>query len=195
MKLKYILTVLLIIWASTAYSQTNYLGFSYSMSVPLGGIENYISAGSFRGANLDGIMEVNEKYAVGFALGWNTFFEKRINETFNKDNYSLTGTQYRYLNAFPILVRGMYEFGAQYGIRPYAGAGLGLTGDISRTDVGLYSFKKTAFHFTMAPELGIIIPVNEGSVTANIRYVYGVKARDLDHISYLSFSLGYMFGN
>ena len=194
MKLRYFISGLLFLWASSGFGQNNHWGLSYSFSVPLGGIDNYISAGSFRGANFEGFIDLNANVSAGWLFGWNTFFEKRVNETFVKDNLTLNGTQYRYMNLFPMLGRGIYQLGEQFGTRPYIGAGLGVTRDIARTDVGLYSFKKTAWHFTMAPEIGINIPLTEGAITGSVRYIYGVKARDLDHISYISFNLGYLFG-
>ena len=42
----------------------------------------------------------------------------------------------------------------QDGTRPFIGAGLGVTADIAKTNIGLYSFQKTGWHFTVAPELG-----------------------------------------
>ena len=39
----------------------------------MAGIENYISAGSFRGANFEGLKEINSNLAVGWILGWNVF--------------------------------------------------------------------------------------------------------------------------
>ncbi len=194
MKIRYFITGLLFLLATTAFGQSKHFGLTYSFSVPLGGIDNYISAGSFRGANLEGYIDLTENFSAGWLIGMNTFFEKRVNETYEKDNLTLNGTQYRYMNVFPMLARGIYQFGEEYGNRPYIGAGLGMTRDIARTDIGLYSFSKTAWHFTMAPEIGINIPLSESAITASVRYVYGVKARDLDHISYLSFNLGFLMG-
>jgi len=194
MKPKYYLTALFLLASSVAFTQATYLGGTYSISIPLGGIENYISAGSFRGANFEGLKEINNKVAVGWILGWNVFAEKRINEVYTNDNLTLTGTQYRYMNLFPMLARGLYELGQPEGTRPFLGSGLGVTADIARTNIGLYSFQKTAWHFTIAPEIGIKIPLGYGSITTSLRYVYGVKARDLDRISYFSLNLGMLWG-
>ena len=132
--------------------------------------------------------------AVGWVLRWNTFSEKRDNEVYMRDNLTLTGTQYRYKNLFPLLARGVYQIGGHEGTRPYIGAGLGVTPDITRTVVGVYSFEETAWHFTMAPEAGIIIPFGYTSFTANVRYVYGFKAGELGMMSFLSLNLGLLWG-
>jgi hypothetical protein len=194
MKQIYYLVSLLLLISTVTFSQGTYLGATYSIGIPAGGIDNYISAGSFRGANFEGLKELNSKVAVGWVLGWNVFSEKRVNEVYTNDNLTLTGTQYRYMNLFPMLARGLYEFGEQEGTRPFIGSGLGVTADIAKTNIGLYSFQKTGWHFTVAPELGIKIPIGYGSITASIRYTYGVKTKEIDRVSYFSINLGMLWG-
>jgi len=194
MKPLYYLTAVFFLVTSISFSQGTYLGGTYSIGIPLGGIENYISAGSFRGASFEGVKEINSKVAVGWILGWNVFSEKLVNEVYTDDNLTLTGTQFRYLNLFPILARGLYEFGELDGTRPFIGSGIGVTADIAKTNIGLFSFQKTGWHFTIAPELGIKIPLGYGSITGSLRYTYGVKTKELDNVSYLSVNLGMLWG-
>jgi opacity protein-like surface antigen len=169
-----------------------YHGFTYSMSVPAVGTNDYINAGSFRGANYEGYYELKPKFALSWLLGWNVFNNELRNETYVDDNVTITGNQFRYQNAFPMLVRALYLFGVPEGIRPFVGAGLGVTYNKRRTDIGLYSLEADAWHFTMAPELGIMIPVGMSGITSSVRYNYAVKARDLGQQSYFSFNLGFM---
>jgi hypothetical protein len=194
MKPVYYLTFLFLALSSAAYSQGTYLGGSYSIGIPLGNLDNYITAGSFRGANFEGLKEINSKLAVGWILGWNVFAEKRENEVYTNDNLTIRGTQYRYMNLFPMLARGLYEFGAPDAPRPFIGSGLGVTADIARTNIGLYSFQKTGWHFTIAPEAGIKIPLGYTSITASLRYTYGVKTKEIGAVSYFSINLGGIWG-
>jgi hypothetical protein len=194
MKQVYYLTTILLLISTVTFSQGTYLGGTYSIGIPLGGIDNYISAGSFRGANFEGLKEINSKVAVGWILGWNVFSEKRVNEVYTDDNLTLTGTQYRYMNLFPMLARALYEFGTAEGTRPFIGSGLGVTADIAKTNIGLYSFQKTGWHFTVAPEIGIKIPLGYTSLTGSLRYTYGVKTRELGNLSYFSINLGGLWG-
>jgi hypothetical protein len=194
MKPVYYLTVIFLLLSSVTFSQGTYLGGTYSIGIPLGDLENFISAGSFRGANFEGLKEINSKVAVGWLLGWNVFSEKRVNEVYTDDNLTVTGTQYRYMNLFPMLARGLYEFGEQEGTRPFIGSGIGVTADIAKTNIGLYSFQKTAWHFTVAPEIGIKIPLGYTSLTGSLRYTYGVKTRELGNLSYFSINLGGLWG-
>jgi hypothetical protein len=194
MKPLYFLTAFLLLASSVTFSQGTYLGGTYSMSIPLGNLEKYITAGSYRGANFEGLKEINSKVAVGWILGWNVFSEKRVNEVYTDDNLTLTGTQYRYMNLFPMLARGLYEFGTAEGTRPFIGSGIGVTADIAKTNIGLYSFQKTGWHFTIAPEIGIKIPLGYTSLTGSLRYTYGVKTKELGNLSYFSINLGGLWG-
>jgi hypothetical protein len=190
----YIITVLIFLLPLATFAQDGYTfqGLSYSMAVPLAGTQDYIDAGSFRGLNYEGYRELKPKFAVGWLFGWNVFKSELRNETYTKDNVTIHGNQFRYQNEFPMLVRGLYLLGAPMGIRPYVGAGLGAMCNLRRTDIGLYSIEKTSWHFTMAPEIGVLIPVRESKISASVRYNYGVKARDLGEQSFVSFNLGFM---
>ena len=186
--------LLLLLLPTLTHAQDGYTyqGLTYSMSVPLSTTEDYISAGSYRGFNYEGYRELTPKLAVGWLVGWNIFHIELRNETYVNDNLTVTGNQFRYQNMFPILVRGMYLFGTPAGIRPFIGTGLGVIYNIRRTDIGLYSLETDAWHFSVSPELGIMIPVRESLITTSIRYNLGVKARDLGPQSYISFNLGFM---
>jgi outer membrane protein W len=195
MRLKHIIISLTLLLPVMTFAQDGYTyqGLSYSMSVPTGGTQDYIDAGSYRGINYEGLHELTPKLAVGWLFGWNVFNIELRNETYVNDNVTITGNQFRYQNEFPMLVRGMYMFGAQGGFRPYLGVGMGVIYNVRRTDIGLYSLKTDAWHFSVSPELGILIPVGESTrISASVRYNYGVKARDLGQQSYISFNLGFV---
>lgn len=194
MRPKHIIISLMFLLPALTFAQSGwpYHGFTYSMSVPAVGTDDYINAGSYRGANYEGYYELGPKFALGWLLGWNVFHSELKNEMYIDDNITITGNQFRYQNVFPMLVRGLYLLGAPEGIRPFAGAGMGVIYALRRTDIGLYSLKSDAWHFTMAPELGIMIPAGDALITASVRYNYAVKARDLGQQSYFSFNLGVM---
>lgn len=194
MKARFLIASLFILSASISFSQSKLIGYTYSIGVPTGSTNDYISSVSFRGVNFEGLIELNDNLAAGWLIGWNVFCEKRLNDTYIKDNVTIEGTQYRYMNLFPILARGIYQLGKKSGTRPYFGAGIGFTPDILRTDIGLYSFKQDAWHFTIAPELGINFPVSGGAITGSLRYLYGFKKLEIENISYLSLNIGFLFG-
>jgi hypothetical protein len=193
MKLRYITAFLFFLAASAAFGQKKLIGYTYSVSIPMGSIKDYISSASFRGVNFEGLIKLNDKLSAGWLAGWNVFAEEHPDEIYVKDNLTIAGTQYRYKNMFPVLARVACNMGKTEGVRPYAAGGIGLTYEIMRTDVGLYSFKYDGWHLSLAPEMGINIPVKEGAVTCSARYIYGFKTQDLKSISYITINLGYLF--
>jgi hypothetical protein len=194
MRSKHIIIGLILLLPLATFAQDGYTyqGLSYSMAVPSAGMQDYIDAGSFRGINYEGYHELSPKFAVGWLFGWNVFKSELRNETYVKDNVTLTGNQFRYQNEFPMLIRGLFLLGAPAGIRPYIGAGLGTLCSHRRTDIGLYSIEKNSWHFAVAPEIGIFIPVRDSKISASVRYNYGVKAGELGEQSFVSFNLGFM---
>ena len=46
------------------------------------------------------------------------------------------------------------SLGCKRGTRPFIGSGLGVTADIAKTNIGLYSFQKTGWHFTVRTRNG-----------------------------------------
>lgn len=194
MKSFYVLIVIFLLAFSDLLSQGTYLGGTYSASITVPGHKNYINAGSYKGANFEGLKEIGPKYALGWILGWNEFKEKRLNEVYLYDNQRLTGTQYRYMKLIPMLARGIYEFGVTGQTRTFIGSGVGFTADRTRTNIDLFSFQKSGWHFTVAPELGIKIPLGHTCITGSVRYLYGVRTAELSRISYFTLNIGLLLG-
>jgi hypothetical protein len=88
----------------------------------------------------------------------------------------------------------LWQFGMKEGARPFIGSGLGVIADIAKTNIGLYSFRKNSWHFTVAPEIGIKIPLDKNFITGSLRYSYGFKTKEIDRISYFSLNLGMLWG-
>jgi hypothetical protein len=193
MKRRTLLTGFLFLFCVFASGQGRLIGYTYSIGIPSGSTKDYINSVSFRGVTFEGFIDLNKNLAAGYLIGWNVLSEKREDYTYIKDNLTVQGTQYRYMNLIPFLMRGAYNFGEQTHIRPYIGAGLGTVREITRTDVGLLSFKEDAWHFSVAPEIGLNIPCLKGAVTASARYLYGLRAEDLNNISYFTLNIGYLF--
>lgn len=195
MKLKYIIISICLLPFFGLQAQTSRLsqGFTYSVAVPTGVTKDFCIDASFRGFNYEGYYEVGSHFAMGWLLGWNVFYNKLAGQTFIKDNITIKSTQYRYMNEFPMLLRGLYLFGEKDGIRPFAGGDLGIIYNVRDLDLGVYSSKEMAWQFAMAPEVGIVVPMKAVSFTAGIRYNYALAGGELDEVSYFSFNLGILF--
>ena len=63
--------------------------------------------------------------SAGLLLGWNVFAEQ-TDQLISFANAEVSGVQYRYVNAFPIMATAHYYFGGRRNsIRPYVGGGAG----------------------------------------------------------------------
>ena len=91
---------------SASAQEDNYFSVQYAMGLGTGDMGDFNSSYSFRGAMLEWRKFVSPTIGVGIDVGWNTFYKKVPNDTYVRGNASLTGKQYRYQNAFPMLAVG-----------------------------------------------------------------------------------------
>jgi len=93
---------------------------------------------SWRGINIEGQWMISPNISTGYNLGWNVFNEKLTGE-FTQDTKTLSGTQLRYLNSFPMMVEGRYHIG-ELGTTttPYFGFGVGTIYSEKRTEMGVF---------------------------------------------------------
>jgi opacity protein-like surface antigen len=171
-------------------------GISYDIGLPVGGTSDYISQASFRGFSLEGRGFITDNLSYGGSFSWAVFYEEVGPDQFEEegDTRTVYGKQYRYINSFPLMATMHYYFGEWDATRFYAGGGIGAHIVNQRTDVGLYVVKDEKWRFGLAPEVGVLIPVNFGSsLKLSAKYQYAVKAGDSDAVSYLSFGIGFAF--
>ena len=195
--MKYILIIVTAVLISSAsYSQSLY-SLNYTMSFGMGETADYISSPSFRGMTFEGRGFVSDQFSLGGLFTWSTFYEKLAGATVSEGTMTLTGTQYRYINAFPILFQGhWYSNTDQYEPRIYLGAGLGPYKINQRTNLGVYSIEERNWHFGISPEVGLLFPISmDTQLNISVRYHYVFKAKDtIDH-SWLGLSLGFAWGD
>ncbi len=167
------------------------------MSFGLGETGDYISKPSFRGLSFDGRGFLTDQISLGGYFSWTTFFEERANDIYTDGTATLTGTQYRYINAFPILLQGHYYLGTdEYEPRFYFGAGLGTYKMIQRTDIGVWSIEENHWHFGMSPEVGLLYPVGMSSqLNINLKYHWVLGVDDSLDYSWLGVSIGFAWGD
>ena len=194
--MKYILTVLTALLISVvSYTQGVYT-LDYTMSFGLGETGNYIGQPSFRGITFEGREFISENVSLGGVLTWSTFYEKLSNEPYTEDNMTLTGTQYRYLNAFPILFQAHYYLSTEDD-KPwiYLGAGTGAYKIIQKTEAGIWASEHNNWHFGIAPEVGLFYPIsNSAGINISLKYNYVFKTSETTDHSWLGLNIGIAWG-
>ena len=82
---------------------------SYDMAVPFAQAKDFGGSFSPVGFGLDVRYLLTPKWSVGLSTGWQVFDDKTTDPIqMNGGNVTIQGTQYRYLNVFPILAAGHY---------------------------------------------------------------------------------------
>ena len=193
---KILLTVVIMAAAVTGFSQALYT-INYTMSFATGETSDYISKASFRGISFDGRGFLTDNISLGGHVNWSTFYEKVPEATYTDDTRSITGTQFRYINAFPILFNAHYYTGTAEGeTRFYVGLGVGTYSINQRTDMGVWSVEDHTWHFGFAPEIGVLIPVGYASgINVSLKWNYAVKSNDSIDYNWFGLNIGYAWGN
>lgn len=176
----------------TAYAQGGYTNITYNIAAPLGKTADYISNTSFRGTSLEIGTALSENFSIGLGGSWHVFYQDQGYTTIELSNTSaLSGRQYRYINAFPVMAIGRYLFNSQGRFTPFIGAGLGTAYIEQRTDIGSVPFKAYAWHLAVAPEVGAIVEVGyRTNLFVNARFTNAFKADDADNLSVAGLNLG-----
>lgn len=198
--LLFLLTICFLLPQNRAYAQQWYSAATYQISFPTGDTKDFTDATSFRGVGLDFRYAFQKSATWGFTLGWNVF-NKRITETVQLETENpgtVTGTQDRFLNAFPIMANIHYYFGKRGDIRPYVGLNAGGIWVLQRFDIGIISLQEDRWEWGVAPEVGLIFPVERDfAIMVNGKYNYAFTGKspfgtDINH-SYVGLNIGFVW--
>lgn len=201
MKFKnFILMVLLLSTSSLAQQMLSQI--TWEMGFPVAYTGEFISRTSFAGFGLDYGKFLDESGAVKLHIGWN-FFDERVENpiNFTKDGISgtISGVQIRTINVFPILVGYNYYFGQRRETRPFIGMNAGTYWVGQRLDIGVYRFQADYWHFGIAPELGLLIPIGRSTdfvVTGRYNYAFdagtSVGGRENNFYSFWNIGIGFV---
>ncbi|NOY50691.1 MAG: hypothetical protein GXO88_09040 [Chlorobi bacterium] len=193
-KNKFLLSaVLVVLFGFSSFSQGGGVwNFDWNIGFGTGETADFVSAPSFRGFSIDGRGFVTDNITVGGIAGWNTFYESDgvVTRKFGETG-TVNGYNRKYVNTLPIMINSHYYF-AQTTIMPYAGIGVGTMYVETRDFMGIYYIQDKAWHFALAPELGIVLPLGNSNtgINANVKYNWAAKTRDTPSASYVSLNIG-----
>jgi hypothetical protein len=167
-------------------------GLAYGFAAPTGNTKEFANDFSWRNFTVEA-RRINEdrNMSFGFNASWNVFFEKS-NRTSVLPNVpgSVTGTQYRYINSWPILLNAHHYFGHPYKPRPFIGLNLGAYIIEERVEIGLVAAHETNVHLGGAPEVGFAFPRGNQIWWLSARYHATLKAGNVPEQNYFTVSLG-----
>lgn len=179
-----------------------YGSVTYQLGIPIGNTHTYIQDVAWRGIGVDLNWMVKPSISIGLALGWNVFYENTTTSISSNQipsiantGVTITGNQDRSINFFPILADFRYLMTLKSGVRPFLGVGIGGYIVDEYLGIGLYSFSKSAFLFGVAPELGVIIPIEGGAaIQFSARYNMAFGGSGISFQQFLGLNLGVAWG-
>ena len=189
-------SMLLLSFSIPASAQDWYGAVTYQVAFPTGDTKDFTNEVSFRGMGLDFRKAIQPNTTVGLNLGWNVFHE-RTTELLNVGGMGhISGTQDRYINAFPIMLSAHRYLGQDGKARPYAGLSLGGFVVSQKFDLGLSSLKNDEWEWGFAPELGVVFPLPEARyVILNGKFNGAFTGESLGnssfHLQYFSLNVGF----
>jgi len=193
---KVIVSLAIVAFSLQAHAQMNNWRMTYDMAIPMGEMSDFISRDSWRGISIDSRFEIKPNITVGFLIGWQVFAQRfdNITEEFNNGNAAVHGTQFRFINTFPMQGNVHYSFGPDFGIRPWVGMGLGTSFSDQRLQVGFYEVRRAIWSLTFTPQAGIDIPIDHSTAfTLSARYNYFLHNNQPFNYSFIVFSAGFKF--
>ena len=167
MKKIFITIVLLGLLMPTVYSQESsgqgfkphsYYSLDWSISIPLGDFNEFISITSPAGGSFSGKYIIPQDIVLGFLIGWNNYYEKFARATYYfEDGLAVTASHYRYSYTIPFLFMMGYQFKPQNIISPFFTLGIG--GDYMEQHIIIqnWDFYDDQWGFVLTPEIGALI--------------------------------------
>lgn len=189
---KYSIAIALFLSALALSGQDVIWKLTYDVGIPFGDTKEFTDKVSWRGMGLDVDRFVSDNAAIGLSFAWSTFFEKESDSYYERDRLLIHGTQQRYINNIPLLARFSYYMDAEL-LEPFVSLGVGTVWQEARREIGLWAFSDSYWQFALAPEIGVVLPVNFSYVTAKVRYTHGFQTDGGDGaptLSYLTVGVG-----
>ena len=187
---KYIIALAIFSSALAMNGQEVIWKMTYDVGFPLSATKEFAGQVSWRGLSLDVDRFVNDRLAVGMGFAWSTFIEKEPDSYYERDRILLHGTQMRYINNMPLMARISYYMPMDM-FETYFSLGIGTAWQETRREIGTFAFTGNYWHFALAPELGVILPVGTSYVNAKVKYTHGFETSNGPALSYLSLGLGF----
>jgi outer membrane protein W len=165
----------------------------WSMGQGIGSTYEFANDFSFGGFAVEGRYWVADQVTVGLLWGWNALHEKEEGRTHSTENFAVTSTQVRWVDAMPLQLTAHYylEVGNKK-VLPYVGAGVGTAWTQRQLILPFTSYTQDSWHFAFAPELGVLFNTGSGGLMLSMRFNYAIKTDSAPEELWLNFNVGVM---
>lgn len=187
----WIIITLILLVSTGIRAQEAYSTLSYSIGIPTGDMADFVETASWRGVAFDYNNLLGQNFALGIGFSWQTFYEELGFQTLTDGTVNLSGSQYNYVNSFPVHLTGSYFFQSESFITPFAGLGVGTIYNMTDLDIGIFRFEENAWQFSVRPEVGMQFEVNyRTGARVSARYFHAFEAENLGSYSHLALTVG-----
>ena len=182
-----------IITATQVKAQESLFSMQYSMGFATGDLKEFNESASFRGMSFEYRYMMKPNIGVGFETGYNLFYDNLDYATYTKGTESLSGLQYRYTHAVPVLAAFDYYLKPDNKFNPFIGLGIGTTYSFRDLDMGMFTMESDVWQFALRPEIGGIISTQFSDIIIGAKYFSNFKANDTEGQSYFALNIGLVF--
>jgi hypothetical protein len=185
--------------AGPAQAQEWFWGLAWGVTYPQDDLQEFAGDQVFyRNISLEGRkIEYGSSASVGLSFGWQVMDNEVVDTVeLGQDDQDLppgdlTGTQFRYLNIFPLLANGHLYLGRPYSTRLFFGVNAGAFHIKERIEMGIFVRDESHWVFGGAPEVGIAFPTGATAVLFfNARYYITAANSDLEQLRWAQVSVG-----
>ena len=182
-----------IIAVTQVKAQESFFSIQYSMGFASGDLKDFNSSASFRGMGFEYKYLMQPAIGVGVETGYNLFYDRMDYATYTRGTQSLSGIQYRYTHAVPVLFTADYYLKPDTQYNPFVGLGIGTLYTYRDLDMGMFTMESDAWQFALRPEVGVMINTNSVNMIIAAKYFSGFKAGDTEGQQYFTINIGFVF--
>jgi len=178
---------------NVASAQDGVEGITYNYSFPAVDLDKYVGKDSWYGVTLDLRRPLPQRphLLVGLSSGWYVFYDN-ANRTIDFGQGAVSGQQYRNFNIVPILAGATLMLGDSKVTHLFVGFNGGGYYARQQLDIGLYSFEESNWHWGVAPEAGIVVPMQYGHSAAYVNVRYHLLYKAGGYLGDQSMELGFL---
>ena len=192
-KIFFIILLTGVISATQVKGQESLFSIQYSMGFGVGDLKEFNESASFRGMSFDYRYMMDRSLGIGFETGYNLFYDKMNYATYTRGTESLSGVQFRYTHAVPVLAAFDYFIIPDTQFNPFVGLGIGTLYTNRDVDMGMYRWKRDVWQFAIRPQVGILIATPGVDFIVGAKYYSAFKANDVEGQSYFTINVGLAF--
>jgi hypothetical protein len=192
-KIFFVILLTGIITATQVKAQESLFSIQYSMGFGVGDLKDFNSSASFRGMSFEYRYMMQPAIGVGFESGYNLFYDRMDYATYTQGTESLSGIQYRYTHAVPVLAAFDYYLKPDTKFNPFVGLGVGTLYTFRDLDMGMFTMENDVWQFALRPQVGVLIDTGMGNLILAAKYFSGFKANDTEGQQYFTINVGIVF--